>query len=245
MSQQPPRPRKRISVKLDRIRTSRYSGLFGPAEIIALAGSALVLVLVIIGYLYFLVPARSNLAYARTEQARLKTLLSSSRQVVQQGETTEAAVKNITESIDHFETSGLFERTQGRMDLYDELNQLIRKNGLRNTSGPTYTVLEPAGSKTAANKGASAKWQTIYPGIAISLTVEGPYSNLRHFVRDIESSKLFLIVNGVELERATDANSAGADASQSAALVSLRLDMATYFQRDNAGVQPPVQATGN
>ncbi len=245
MSQRPFKGGKRISIKLDRIRTSRYSGLFGPAEIIAMAGSALVLILVIIGYLYFLVPARSNLAAARVEQGRLKALLSSSREVVRSGQTTEATVKTITESVDHFETTGLSERTQGRMDLYDELNQLIRKNGLRNTSGPTYTALEPAGSKTATNKGASAKWQTIYPGIAISLTVEGQYSNLRRFMRDIESSKLFLIINGVEFERATDANSAGADTGPRASLVSLRLDMATYFQRDNSENPPAAQSTGN
>ena len=30
------------------------------------------------------------------------------------------------------------------MGLYDELNQLIRKNGLRNTSGPAYTPLDPS-----------------------------------------------------------------------------------------------------
>ncbi len=244
MSQQPGNRRKRINVRLDRIRTSRYSGLFGSAEIIALAGSALVLILVIISYVYFLVPARSNLAAAKTEQARLKTLLSSSREVVREGETTEATVKNITESLEHFESSGLLERIQGRMDLYDELNELIRKNGLRNTSGPTYTVLEPAGSKTAANKGASAKWQSVYPGIAISLTVEGQYPNLRRFVRDIESSKLFLIVNGVELERATETGS-GAEVSQRASLISLRLDMATYFQRANGETPTAAQATGN
>ena len=29
------------------------------------------------------------------------------------------------------------------MDLYGELNQLIVKNGLKNTSGPTYTTLDP------------------------------------------------------------------------------------------------------
>ncbi len=245
MSQQPTTPKKRIHARLHRIRSSRYSGLFGAAEVIAVAGSALVLVLVIISYVYFLVPARSNLATAKTEQARLKTLLSSSRQVVSDGETTEAAVKNITESLEHFETSGLFERTRGRMDLYDELNQLIRKNALRNTSGPTYTVLEPVGSRTSANKGASAKWQSIYPGIATSLTVEGQYPNLRRFVRDIEASKLFLIINSVELERATETSSVGADASQRASLISLRLNMATYFQRANSETPAADQSSGN
>jgi Tfp pilus assembly protein PilO len=124
------------------------------------------------------------------------------------------------------------------MGLYDSLNELIRKNGLRNTSGPTYTPLDPAGSKTAASttRSANTKWQSIYPGIAISLTVEGPYPNLRRFVRDIEANKQFIIVNSVELERATETNSSPVPEGSSGgvtqgSLVSLRLEMATYFQR--------------
>ncbi len=38
------------------------------------------------------------------------------------------------------------------MDLYEELNQLIVKNGVRNTSGPTYTPLDPAGHQVDFRK---------------------------------------------------------------------------------------------
>ena len=54
-----------------------------------------------------------------------------------------------------------------------------------------------------AEKQSNAKWQSIYPGIAVSVTVEGPYQNVRHFVRDVEISRQFLIINAVELERVT------------------------------------------
>jgi hypothetical protein len=123
------------------------------------------------------------------------------------------------------------------MGLYDSLNQLIRKNAVRNTSGPTYVPLEPTGSKSAGgSKSVNTKWQSIYPGIAISVTVEGQYQNLRRFIRDIETSKQFLIINSVELERATETdNSAPTAGDPNAAargsLVSLRLEMATYFKR--------------
>jgi Tfp pilus assembly protein PilO len=244
MSQQSPKPKRRqIRVNLQRFRSAGNSGMIGMAEIIALAGSLFVLVLVIVSYFYFFVPAKSNLATATQEQARLKTLLSSSRQVVQQGQTTEATVKKITESLEDFETTGLNERTQGRMDLYDELNELMRKNGLRNSAGPTYTVLDPIGAKTATNKSANTKWQSVYPGIAISVTVEGQYANLRRFVRDIEASKVFLVVNAVELERATEHNAIAAEGSPRASLVSLRLDMATYFQRSSGSAA--TDQTGN
>jgi Tfp pilus assembly protein PilO len=120
---------------------------------------------------------------------------------------------------------------------------LIKSNGLRNTSGPTYAPLEPAGSKTSASntKTGNTKWQSVYPGIAISLTVEGQYPNLRRFVQELESSKQFVIINSVELERSTETTRSVATeeapaggTTAAAALVSLRLEMTTYFQRGSA-----------
>ena len=244
MSEQPlPTP----AVKHDLIRArfrsfkfSREQGIFGIAELIGLAGSVLILVLVIVAYLYFLVPARARRESLQLERSQLQSQLRNSQEVVRQGLSTEATVQNITQSLDAFESKQLQGTDRGRMGLYDSLNDLIRKNGLRNTSGPTYSPLDPAGSKTGASgaRSANTKWQSVYPGIVISVTVEGPYQNLRRFVRDIEANKQFIIINSVELEQATETNSSpqveGAPAGGArGSLVSLRLEMATYFQRSS------------
>jgi hypothetical protein len=144
------------------------------------------------------------------------------------------------------------------MELYEELNQLIIKNGLRNTSGPAYTPLEPEGTKTTGGKTTTTKWQSFYPGVAVMVTVEGQYENVRRFIRDLERSKQFVVINEVELQRARDTNApisadgaapaatGGDDDSASAAasaagsgtrgsLVSLQSSLATYFQREAAG----------
>jgi Tfp pilus assembly protein PilO len=233
MSQQPPPTQKReFRARFNNLRVSRQSGVFGLAEIIGLAGALLILVLVVVSYLYFLVPARSRRATLELERARLQSQLRNSQQVLTRGQSTDATVHSITQSLEAFETAGLVDANRGRMGLYDNLNSLIRKNALRNTSGPTYTPLEPAGSKASpGSRAANTKWQSIYPGIAISVTVEGPYQNLRRFVRDIETSKQFVIINTVELERATESNSAPDSGAVGASLVSLRLEMTTYFQR--------------
>ena len=133
---------------------------------------------------------------------------------------------------------------QGRLDLYDELNQLIIKNGVRNTSGPTYTTLDASGTKATSGKTVVTKWQSFYPGIAVMVTVEGEYQNVRHFIRDVERSKQFVVINEVELQRASQNNSApaateeggggGAGSGTRASLVTLQLNMATYFQRAGA-----------
>lgn len=223
---------RQIRVRLQRLQGPHNAGMFGLSEVIAISVSALVVVLVVISYLYFLVPARKSLQLAALERERLQKLLATSRTVVSEGETTETSVRAITDSLDDFENRQLFGRTQGRMGLYDELNRIIRNNALKNTSGPSYTTLEPTGGKNSgASRSTRSKWQSVYPGIAISVTVEGSYANLRRFIRDIEASNLFLIINAVELERATEGSAAATEVAGKPSLVSLRLDMATYFQR--------------
>ena len=215
----------------------RERRIFGPAEIIGLAGSALILLLVVVSYLYFLLPANSQLVALQAQRSLLQAQLRDLHDVVTKGETTEASVQKINQSLDEFETGHLLGPDRGRMGLYDSLNVLIRKNGLRNTSGPTYTPLESSNSKaSSSSRSANTKWQSVYPGIAISVTVEGQYQKLRHFVRDLEMDKQFFIINSVELERSTETNNAlpaeGDPATGArAALVSLRLEMTTYFQR--------------
>jgi Tfp pilus assembly protein PilO len=229
--------RDRIRARLGSLNFAREQRVLGPAEVIALAGSLLILVLVVVSYLYFLVPAKSRLEALQSERSLLQARLKISEELVHSGETTEAAVEKITQSLDYFENQQLLGADRGRMGLYDSLNVLIRKHGLRNTSGPTYTPLEAAGSKAATGtKSTNTKWQSVYPGIAISVTVEGQYQNLRHFIRDLESNKQFVIINSVELERSTETNSLPSAEGEPAnaprgAVVSLRLEMSTYFRR--------------
>jgi hypothetical protein len=143
------------------------------------------------------------------------------------------------------------------MELYEELNQLIIKNGVRNTSGPTYTALDPEGTRKAGGQTTTTKWQSFYPGVAVMVTVEGQYENVRRFIRDIERSKQFVVINEVELQRARDNNAPvsaegatapsdddsapaapAAGSGTRGSLVSLQLSMATYFQRESATSTP-------
>jgi Tfp pilus assembly protein PilO len=212
--------------------------MFGLAEIIAVSGSAAILLTVLLAYVYFQVPARSRLQGLQLERTRLQNQVRTSEQAMLKGLDTRSMVNRITSSLDDFEDGRLLNRNQGRMALYDELNQLIRKNGLRNTSGPSYTALDSVGSKTSPteSKSASTKWQSVYPGISVSLTVEGSYQNLRRFIRNLEASKQFIIINAIELEKATETNTplsveGEPGVGSRGSLVSLRMDLATYFQR--------------
>lgn len=233
--------KQRVSEFLD----SRRGKMFGVAEVAALAGSCFVLVLVLLSYLYFLVPARSRIASLNADRKQLQTNLQTLSGVVNKEQGTQQTVDKVAASLNRFETEYLMRQDQGRMELYEELNQLIIKNGLRNTSGPTYTALDPTDTKSASGKSVITKWQSFYPGINVMVTVEGQYENVRRFIRDVERSRQFVVINQVELQRA-EQNSAPVSAEESGSgtrgsLVSLQLNMATYFQRENGTNSAPVE----
>lgn len=237
------RPRQ---ISIAKLRTTPGLSLIGLPELIGLAGALLIAILTIFAYFYFYLPAQSRLTALQLERDGLQAFLRTSQNNLQETTTVQEQVARITGSISDFESNWLANPSTGRMSLYATLNNLIKSNALRNTAGPSYTPLDPIGSKgqvqptTSAEKQSNAKWQTIYPGIAVSVTVEGPYQRVRRFVREIESSRQFLIINEVELESvtqsgvATDPSTTGGATGGRATLVSLRLEMATYFQRPEA-----------
>ena len=253
--------RRQIPISLGQLKRTRVLNVIGVPELIGLTGAALLALITVFAYFYFFVPSHSRLNSARLERDLLPGKLQATQKDVQQETGISKAVNNINTSLEDFESKWLAARDTGRMSLYTTLNNLIRSNGLRNTAGPSYTALDPLGTKqqvqptASAEKQSNAKWQTIYPGIAVTVTVEGPYQKVWHFVRDLETNRHFLIINAVELESVTHSgamaespetepnpivtrNGRGAppvaapDASKGrGALVSLRLDLTTYFRR--------------
>src|SRR5450432_1424421 len=196
--------------KRDRFRKMRraHRGTLGIAEIIGLFVAGLMLLALVVGYLYFQVPAQSHVTTLARDRDQLQQQLRIAVDEFRRVGTIKEQVQIIAASIAKFEDHRLVDRDGGRVARYEDLNQLIHKNSLRNTSGPAYTALEPLtlkpqGQAAPTSTSTANKWQSIYPGIGVNVTVEGQYKDVRHFVQDIEGSKEFVIINAVELERAT------------------------------------------
>jgi hypothetical protein len=84
---------------------------------------------------------------------------------------------------------------------------LIAGYGLINTTGPDYAPLEINQREgQAESERGRGKYQSLFPGVYVTMTVEGSYQNLRRFLRDIETSQQFIIVSTVELEPAENQN---------------------------------------
>jgi len=259
--------RRQISIRLNQLKRAPALRVIGLPELIGLAGAALLALMTIFAYLYFYLPADSRLKSLQRERDQLQIQQRTAEKLYGDTKGTSQEVDQRLASVKDFEERWLAVSGSGRLALYAEINDLIRNDGLRNTAGPTYAPLEPIGSKSQgqatdnAEKQGIAKWQSTYPGILVSVTVEGPYQRVRHFVHDIETSRHFLIINSVELEGVRESGAAldlptpvpralgvpprtgatrpgvasppidTAPAGSRGSLVSLRLDLATYFQR--------------
>jgi Tfp pilus assembly protein PilO len=286
----PSERRAQIRERVERLRQSRRRSILRLPEIIGLGASALLLLIVLFAYFYSLLPARNRLASLDAERNRLQSQLRRSQGEINVRADTQASVEKINESVENFEANRLSGRGSGSMALYTELNELMRRNALRNTSGPTYVSLDALGAqdqqggqRPQQQRTGKSKYQSVFPGIGVSLTVEGQYHNLRRFLRELETSKQFVVVNAVELESVKDSEGSQAALTETApaprtngrpatqvdpegarpaknpgastpggaatppattrgALVSLRLDMAVYFRR-NEGVPTTNPAT--
>jgi Tfp pilus assembly protein PilO len=251
----------RLRTRLDTFRATRRRGSIGLSEFVALALSALLLLTAVLAYLFLLVPQNSREQALEAERKDLERLLQSQQTNIGEGKDTQQRVSEILTSLERFQVDHLGQSGSGTKTVIEELNRLIIKDNLRISGGINFVVLQEvvpgAAEDTRQRRGNEENTQrvvqSIFPGIGVTLTVEGTYPNLRRFIRDIEADRQFVVINTVELEGVTDTNSgeapepivadggasptAPASSPSRGALVSLRLDMAAYFRRAAAAAE--------
>lgn len=237
-----------------------YKGMWGTLEMAAVGISLLFLLAVIAGYLLFVLPESRELEANRARRDQLDTELAAANKKFGDMTTTEGQVAKLVASAEDFEVRFLQEESIGRTAIYQRLNGLINAFGLVNSTGPDYTPIEMsegeqrgAGGNERAQSG-RAKYQSLFPGIYVTMTVEGSYVNLRRFLSEIENSNEYIVISSIELEPSEteestttgDAQATTASANPAAQasgsdtlgrtrgkVVSLRLELAAYFQREN------------
>ena len=207
-------------------------------ELLALTAATLLLLVAAGAYFFLLVPERSRLTALENERAQLQSKLRASSEGVERNESTQASVDKIVTSLNEFETTALAARDpQTTTAVIGELNEKTRRHNLARAQF-SFSHLDEAvpgqtPQQTAARGGGNvSKRESVFPAIDISLTIEGSYGNLRRFIRDIEQSRRFIVINGIQLEGVSDTGD-----SARAALVSLRLDMSAHFRRSGAALQ--------
>lgn len=232
-----------------------YAGMWGPLEIVAVSIASFFLLAVFLFYILMVVPAQRELAAGQRERDELDRELTSAREKWGDIRSTETRVAKLITSAEDFESRALKDESIGTTSVYQRINVLINAYGLRNTSGPDYVPFVTGNEKRAgggqeASKKGKDKYKSLFPGIYITTTVEGSYSNIRRFIRDIETSAEFVAITSVEIEPSDEldnktetetvevVDSKGRKGTQSyrkgryrGNTVSLRIEMAAYFRR--------------
>jgi hypothetical protein len=187
-----------------------YGGMWGPMEISAFAVSIIVMMGVIALYMFFVAPSGRKLEEIKAERDRLEQERNSA--VAKYGDitSTETGVAKLVSSVSDFESVYLPIADNGRTALYQRINGLIGTYGLTNTNGPNYAPLEFNEQQQQKQDGEQAqqsdqergrqKYKSIFPGVYVTMTVEGSYQNLRRFIQAIETGNEFVIISSIELE---------------------------------------------
>ncbi len=179
-----------------------YAGMWGQTEIATVGVGMLAILTVILLFIFLVLPAKKELETNRAERDRLERELTTATSRYGTITSTEEKVARLITSVNDFETRFLPIASNGRTALYQRINGLISAYGLTNASGPDYAPLEIAdgGNQSSEEESGRAKFQSIFPGVYVTMTVEGSYQNLRRFIREIETSDQFVVVSAVELE---------------------------------------------
>jgi Tfp pilus assembly protein PilO len=190
--------------------------MWGPVEIGVVAAGAMAFLAALVVYFFFVIPSNRELALNRSKADSLEAEVVSARTKYGEITSSQDQVTKILTSVDDFETRFLPAVTNGQNSLYQRINGLIMSYGLINTTGPDYQPLETVGQdaqQDQEDKGRE-KFRSLYPGVYVTMTVEGSYQNLRRFIRDIETGNEFVMISAIELAPSEDSGKPSAPASR-------------------------------
>lgn len=196
-----------------------YGGMWGSAEIATVGLAMLAILSVILLYVFFVLPRQRELEANRVKRDKLEQEVNSAKKKYGDITDTETRVAELITSVNDFETRFLKPASISQAAIYQQLNGLISAYGLTNTTGPDYAPLEinarSNNGQEAEKESGRAKFQSLFPGVYITTTVEGSYQNVRRLIREIETGNQFIVISAVELEAAE--NEKEADVNQTAA----------------------------
>lgn len=179
------------------------ASMWGPLEIGAVAVSSMAVLAALVAYFFFVIPSNRQLAQNKADAERLEAEQMSAKSKYGEITSSQDQVGKLLASVDDFQAQYLPAVTNGQAALYQRLNALMTSYDLVNTSGPDYAPLETLdmnpGQQQKEEEHGRSKFRSLFPGVYVTVTLEGSYQNLRKFIREIETGHEFVVVSTVEL----------------------------------------------
>lgn len=149
-------------------------------------------------------------------------------------EQLQVEIKNSERFSDTLETSSA---ALGKFD--EDKNRLLMMHALQRNKGYSELLTKLDGIAKAANvrktSVALTRFATPMPGmesVAITIPIEGNYTNIVKFISELEKSETFFLVTGINVDRTSQSTGPVAPASNAGSgtgAVSLQLTLESYF----------------
>jgi len=227
--------RDRLRVDLRSFTAPSIVQRFRPVEIAA-AGLAIGLVaLVILYYFVSLAPVQDRLAKVEKDSADQLTVIGTPTRA-QTGPSQKQQIQDAKNSLSEFEGSYLKPMAQGRIDLINEINQLAKTDNLRLASGIEMRATNKVSAIETDSQGSKKRKDIevldVFPRVQFHFVVKGEYKDLRKFIRDLEGSKQYVVVDSVNLSTTEQKQGRGSKAAQvvPGSGLSLTVAMNAYFR---------------
>jgi len=191
-----------------------YAGMWGRNEIVSVTLGIFALLVVVLIYVFLVIPSNRQLASHKSEADNLEIVRSTAYQNWGSVKDARTRAVELISSEESFEQRYLLAADTGRNELYQRLNGLIDEYGLTNTSGPDYSPLDAVDTSKANEQQSEGergrdKYRSLFPGVYVSMTVEGSYQNLRRFIKEIETGQEFVVISAVQLVPSDSQSTAG------------------------------------
>src|SRR5438093_6499370 len=201
-----------------------------------------------VSYLFFNVLAVNN-QRLDTLQNQSKQLRDQIDQINKQNERFEhlgISTQSVLDNLDEFNNRFLKEPMQGRLIMIDEVNKLIKKNNMNLQGAISFHSIQDADQAAALQEQLKRSGKTkprrsssaldIYPGLGTNFTVTGSYEDFRRLLYDLETNKLFIIIERLNLSTVellqTVRNPQQANVQQNASNnLSIQFDIRVYFRK--------------
>lgn len=169
-------------------------------------------VILVVNVLFFLIlnrPAQTEYGSLQESIEGLRNQTKQSRQAVLNLENRSMQIDQFDQDRQAFVTEHFLPRQTGYSQILMHLDNVVRRTGVRKTRVTLPIEDTQFGLST----------------ITITLPVEGGYSNIVNFIRELERSNVFLLINAIDVTASSDAEQSAA----TGATVGLALTMQTYF----------------
>ncbi|HUK90748.1 MAG TPA: hypothetical protein VLZ81_10140 [Blastocatellia bacterium] len=241
----------RLAAPRPRSRSGTFSIGLTKVELIAGVVTVAVLIATVAYYVISLRPVHARVAEARARRSAQEKILTDLSPRQGSTESPKTQIKLAKASLDDFKDQWLKPMTGGRITVINQLNELVAADKVHLTSGiemhiakkgarseSSSAASDSSNSDDDAKSGSASRSKKsdvldVYPKVQFRFSVVGRYEDVRKFLKDLQTTKEFLVIDSMvlaDVEAKGSRGSRGANFGAGAVGIGLSATVTAYFR---------------